>query len=282
MILLSELFKFALFFDMRSTLPTFNKPLFAEERKAQILELLKKKKKITVPELSHIFHVSGATIRTYLRDLQTAGTLTRTHGGAIEKTQTGFELDANQREIQNLRQKKNIAHIALELIHDGDKIILDTGTTTRELAKLLNEKKNITALTNDLKIAEILEEYESIEILFLGGKIRKKFHCTVGLQGRNIYSGLIFDKAFMGVNSFSLEKGATTPDINHAEIKKEMVKMSNKLILLCDSSKIGKVSFAQFATIEDIDSLVTDQISTNDKEKIEEAGIEVISCSSTL
>jgi DeoR family transcriptional regulator, fructose operon transcriptional repressor len=261
---------------MRYTVSALDKPLFAEERKAQILEILKKRRTATVPELSQIFRVSGATIRTDLRDLQTAGTLTRTHGGAIEKTQTGFELDANQREIQNLGEKKKIAQIALELIHNGDKIILDTGSTTRELAKLLNQKKSITVLTNDFKIAEILEDCESVEILFLGGKIRKKFHCTVGLQGREIYSGLVFDKAFMGVNSFSLQKGATTPDINHAEIKKEMVKMSNKVILLCDSSKIGKVSFAQFATVKDIDSLITDQISDTDKENFEEAGIEVI------
>ena len=235
------------------------RPMFAEERKAQILKILKDKKKITVSELCSIFHVSGVTIRTDLRDLQNAEALTRTHGGAIEKSQTGFELDTNQREIQNLSQKKKIAQLSLELINNGDKIILDTGTTTRELARLLNQKKDLTILTNDFKIAGILEDYETIETIFWGGIIRKKFHCTVGLQGRNISSGLVFDQAFMGFNSLSLEQGATTPDISHAEIKKEMIKISNKVILLGDSSKFGKVSFAQFASLEQIDTIVSDK-----------------------
>ena len=252
-----------------------NTNIFAEERKQRIIEILNDRKTIAVPELCDIFEVSSATIRNDLRDLQNSGALTRTHGGAIKKSQTGFEPDANQREIHNLPEKKKIAQNALSLINDGDKIILDTGTTTRELAKLLNQKKNVTVLTNDLIIAGILEGYDSIETIFWGGVIRKKFHCTVGLQGRNISYGLVFDKAFMGVNRLSLEQGATTPDINHAEMKKEMIKISNKVILLCDSSKIDGASFAQFASLEQIDTIVINKIENKIKVKFEEIGIEV-------
>lgn len=251
-------------------------PIFVEERKAKILEILKDKKKVTVPELCHFFNVSGATIRTYLREMQENNLLTRTHGGAMEKIQTGFELNIKQRETQNLAEKRKIAQLALNLINDGDKIILDTGTTTYELALLLNSKKNLTVLTNDLMIANILEEYDSIDIIILGGIIRKKFHCSVGMQDKNIVTDLVFDKAFMGVNSFSLDKGATTPDIAQANIKKIMIKASNKVILLCDSSKIGKVSFVRFADLNDIDTIITANIGKDTKKEIEEHDIEVI------
>jgi len=255
--------------------PTEN-PIFAEERKTKILKMLKDKKQVRVAELCDIFKVSGATIRTYLRELQDSGLLTRTHGGAIEKIQTGYELNTQQRKIQNLSKKKKIAQVALNLINDGDKIILDTGTTTCELAKLLDQKNNITVLTNDLIIANILEDFSSIEIIMFGGVIRKKFHCSVGLQGLDLIKDLVFDKAFMGVNSFCLDKGATTPDIAQADTKKSMIKASNKVILLCDSSKIEKVSFVQFASSQEIDSIITDTLEEETKKRIEEQGIEVI------
>lgn len=250
--------------------------LYAEERKLQILELIKKRKKISVSELCDFFKVSSATIRNDLRDLQLKRLLIRTHGGAIEKIKMGFELDSEQKETQYYTQKQNIAKTALKLIEDGDKIILDTGTTTLELAKLLNGKKDITVVTNDIEIARVLEEYDNMQILLMGGIIRKKFHCTVGLQGKDLYSGLMADKAFMGANALSLVNGASTPDINQAQIKKTMIAMANKIILLCDSSKIGKVSFVQFTAVEQIDTIITDSINDVTRVKFEENGVEVI------
>ena len=86
------------------------------------------------------------------------------------------------------------------------------------VANILKENNNLTVLTNDIIIAKTLEDFDSIEIFLLGGIIRNRFHCTVGVQGKNIYPGLIVDKAFMGVNGLSFDKGATTPDINQSEI----------------------------------------------------------------
>ena len=106
--------------------------------------------------------------------------------------------------------------------------------------------------------------------------IRKKFHCTVKIQGTELYEGLMADKAFMGVNALSLASGATTPDINQAQTKKSMISIANKVIFLCDSSKIGKVSFVQFATVEEIDTVVTDKIDKSTIAKFEENGVEVI------
>jgi DeoR family fructose operon transcriptional repressor len=250
--------------------------MFAEERKNKILEMISKEKKVTVAHLAKLFGVTGATIRTYLRDLENARLLTRTHGGAIERTRTGFEPDSHEKEVQNLEAKQKIGRAALELVDDDDTIVLDTGTTTLELARCLGTRSNITVVTNDIVIAQLLEEMGIAGIIFMGGLVRRGFHCTVGIQGRNLTEGLTADKAFMGANGFTMAKGATTPDVQQAETKKHMISISAKTILLCDHTKIGKVSFAQFAKSEQIDALVTDQVEPKDRELIERAGIELI------
>lgn len=250
--------------------------IFAEERQQMIVELVKKKKKVTVPELSDYFKVSSATIRNDLRELENARLLIRTHGGAIINTKASFELTTRHKEVQNLDEKRIIAELAKELVEDGDAIIMDTGTTTFEFAKRLNEKRNITAVVNDLEIARLLEDFPGVNVVFLGGSIRKHFHCTVGPAGIRMLSELTVDKAFLGVNGLSLAKGATTPDVNHAETKKAMIAAANKVILLCDSSKIGKNSFAQFAKVHELDMVITDAIDENLKKDFEMAGVEII------
>lgn len=250
--------------------------MFAEERRIKIVGLIEERQKVTVEELCRDFAVSGATIRTDMQKLQSAGFLTRTHGGAIRKAKTGFELNSRQKQVQHLVEKQRIAKAALSLIDNGDRIILDTGTTTLELAKLLHERNGITVITNDLIIAGVLEEVQDIEVIVIGGILRKRFHCTIGIQGRDTCTGLTVDKAFMGANSLSLEKGATTPDISQAETKKMMVALANRVILLCNSSKIGKVSFAQFAALNQIHTVVTDTIDDDTRSQFAGHDVEVV------
>lgn len=249
--------------------------LFAEERKALILRLVQDKRKVTVAELVKRFGVTGATVRTDLRELEQASLLTRTHGGAIERTKTGFEPRFADRQVQNLAAKQRIARKALELIDDGDTILLDTGTTTLELARLLEARRRLTVVTNDLLIALCLEEAGSVQTMFMGGMIRPGFHCSVGVRGHDVLAGLTVDKAFLGTNGLTPEKGATTPDIQQAETKKAMIAVARKVILLCDQTKLGRVSLAQFASIEQVDTLVVDRINEYRK-PFAKAGLQVV------
>lgn len=254
--------------------------LFVEERKIRIVEFVEEHKKATVSQLCEHFGVSSATIRNDLRDLENSHLITRTHGGAMVRTKTGLELNSSQKEVQHLEAKKKIATAALQMIEDGDTIILDTGTTTLELAKLLGERSRITVVTNDLAIALVLEQQPETDIVFMGGIVRKRFHCTVsfGDNGAQILPGLVVDKAFMGTNGFSLSRGATTPDISTAQTKKLMVSMAASVIVLCDSSKIEKDSFAQFAPLESVDVIVTDFCREAEQARLEDRGIDVICC----
>jgi DeoR family fructose operon transcriptional repressor len=256
-----------------------NDTMFAEERKLKIIDILNQNRKVTVAELVHLFNVSSATIRSDLRDLNDKGQIIRTHGGAIIETGAGFEQDTEQKRDLNLAAKQQIARIAIELINDGDTVIFDTGTTTVELAKLLSQRRRVTAVTNDLEIARFLGEMNSISVLMLGGEVRKKFHCTVGAAGINMLAQLSVDKAFMGTNSLSISNGASTPNIQQAETKKAMIASAKKVILLCSSRKLGKDSFAHFASLEQIDTLVIEQIDENEKFEFEERGVEVLTAS---
>ena len=117
-----------------------------------------------------------------------------------------------------------------------------------------------------------------MRVVLVGGMVRKKFHCTVAssFSGMNALSDLTVDKAFMAANGFSLEKGASTPDINHSETKKLMISIAAKVILLIDSSKMGRNSFAIFAPLDRIDAIVTDFIHEDERRQMEESGIEPI------
>lgn len=256
--------------------------LFVEERKIKIVEFVEEHKKATVAQLCDHFGVSSATIRNDLRDLENSNLIMRTHGGAMVRTKTGLELNTSEKEVQHLDAKRRIAEAALAMIEDGDTIILDTGTTTLELARLLAQRSRITVVTNDLSIALVLEQHPETSIVFMGGIVRKQFHCTVsfGDSGAQILPGLVVDKAFMGTNGLSLSRGATTPDINTAQTKKLMVSMASSVIVLCDSSKIEKDSFAQFAPLDSIDGIVTDLCRESEQARLEEKGVDVVCCAS--
>ena len=252
--------------------------LFVEERQAKILEYIEEHRKATVAQLCLHFGVSSATIRNDLRDLEQGRLIIRTHGGALVRSKTGQELDTSQKLVQNLEAKRKIAQAALRQIEDGDTIILDTGTTTIEVARLLERKRNVTVVTNDLEIARLLEANDSLQVVVMGGVLRKGFHCTVafGTSEKEALQGLSVDKAFMGVNSFTLKRGASTPDIRHAETKRSMIAIATNVILLCDGSKFGRTSFVQFAKAGEIDMIITDGLPEAERLKLEEHGIQVI------
>ena len=250
--------------------------LFTEERRTAILTMVREHEKATVAELARHFMVSGATIRADLRELEAAHLLVRTHGGAISKMKSRSELGFNQRKSQHQEAKRAIAKEAVKLIEDGDTILLDTGTTTYELAACLAGRSNLTVVTNDLEIARLLEEISTVTLLFIGGLVRRGFHCTRNIRLPVAVGDLTVDKTFLGANGFSLDKGATSPDLIHAEDKRQMIAMARQVILLCDSSKIGKVSFVRFAEPGRINILVTDTIDVDLKNKLEDAGVTVI------
>lgn len=252
--------------------------MFAEERKEKIIELLKRNRRVSTDELIAMFGVSGTTIRTYLTELEKQGKILRTHGGAIlNEDELHKEDTISSRKTKRLEEKIRVAAYARTMIEDGDTILLDSGTTTLELAHLLKDAKDLTVITNDLQIGLELQKYEGIYLILLGGHVRNHFESTVGSLGLKFLENLSVDKAFMAANGVSLAKGATTPNMEQAEIKKGMMDIADKKYLICDSSKIGKRTICSYARLNEFDVIVTDrEIDDHAKKVIEDQGICVV------
>ncbi|GGE27589.1 DeoR family transcriptional regulator [Pullulanibacillus camelliae] len=248
--------------------------LFAHERKGQMYSLILENGKMTVSELADNFQVTPATVRNDLQELENMHLIIRTHGGAMIHPEKNIkEMEPDEKETLYFQEKQSIAQAALQYISDGDTLVLDTGTTTLELAKLLHLKKSVTVITNDLQIGLILQQSSHIQTHFLSGIIRHHFHYTLGSDELKAFS---VDKAFIAANALDLHFGPSTPDVHLAKLKKQMVSVSDQSILLCDSSKLGKKAFKSFCAIEEIDVLITDnKINGILKGDFEDIGINV-------
>lgn len=234
------------------------KTIFVEQRRREIFQLAQEKGSVTVDELCAIYNVTNATIRADLCNLDSRNLLKRTHGGAICLNNNDLELTSSQKEDRFIENKNSIAKKALEYVKDNDTIILDTGTTILQFAKKLTELKNLTVFVYDLKTALVLEEIGIENIIFLGGVIRKNFHCTMGSALIEDIKNCHFDTCFVATNGISAKRGLSTSNINVADAKAAIIANSKRSIVLSDSSKIKHESTISFASLKDVDTIITD------------------------
>lgn len=232
--------------------------LFAEERKQRIVELVKSKKKIVIPELCSHFGVSASTIRNDLRSLHEDGLITRTHGGAIINSKSGYEPLPFDKQSQSFDAKQAIARAAIEHVENGDVIAIGTGTTTFELIKLLGQKRGLTVIINDIFAAAYLEQFDDVNVIVVGGTLRKKFHYLQMAPNINWFQDINIDKTFISCNGVHLTRGITTPDPALAHDLRQMIDASSSVYVICDSSKIGSIAFSRIADLGQIDRLITD------------------------
>lgn len=231
-----------------------------ENKKKYILKLLREKSFVTVAELSEYFKQSQVTIRKLLTSMENEGLLKRSWGGAVNASSSLVEYSHEEKTIQHLKEKKAIALEAYKMIHEGEAIFLDSGTTTLQLARLLakGEKKNILVCTNAINIAMEFLNADGIHVIVIGGELRKKIMSCTGLFAIESLKQLHFDKCFITGNHFTLEKGYTTPVPSESEFKHALVNAGKMSIVLMDYSKYGDNSLALICPIEDIDYLITD------------------------
>lgn len=230
--------------------------MFAEERKAVILQLMESGQPVKVGDLSQKFGVSESTIRRDLQELENVGLIQRTHGGAIS-VQANFELSYQEKEIRYLEEKQRIAKAAVEMVKDGETVLLDAGTTTLQIAFALRGKA-ITVATNSMDIAQVFTEDPQVEVIVLGGSLRKGIHSLVGFLTNEMLSKLHFDKIFLAANAVDLDLGVSTPNIMEAETKRHMVKAGKEVILVVDHSKLWEKAMCKICSLNEIDLLLTD------------------------
>lgn len=254
-----------------------NDEITTSERRAEILKQLEDNGRVEVQDLSDQFHVSLVTIRNDLTYLEEKSLLYRTRGGAIKQTKVAMDLALSEKARQNAELKRRIGMKAVELIQEDDTVILDSGTTTMEIAKHLKKFKHLTVITHALNIASELAGVDSIDIIMPGGTLRDKSFSLVGSQAEENIRNYFCDILFMGVDGFDVNYGVSTPCVAEAQLNRVMAEIAREVIVIADSSKFGRRSLALILPVSKIHKVITDDgISKEDHEKLEADGVEVI------
>ena len=232
--------------------------MFPEARKRRILELMRSGEAVTVGELSAEFGVSESTIRRDLRELEESGLLERTHGGAVPAAGTLDEPTFAEKTDQNLPEKAAIARLAAGLVQDGASIILDAGTTTLEIARLLRNRRNLTVVTNAFHIASELADVPGIAVIVTGGQIKGNTLALVGPATERMLDEVNVDMVFLGVNGIDLQRGLTTPTQAEASVKQRMIRAARKVVVVADHTKFGRVAFATITPVWNAHLIIAD------------------------
>ena len=250
----------------------------AKERRALIMRMLEQKQEVQVTELSRSTGISEVTIRKDLTILQNRNLLVRTRGGAMRKPVENLNEDTaiSTKRMFNFKEKQRIGEEAAKMIHEGDFIMLDSGPTTLEVARHLDRFQHLHIITNAMNIAAELANYKRFDIVLLGGNVRVNSHSVVGPIALSTMKNFSRYKLFLGVDSFSLEHGLSTPSMEEALLNQVMIQQAEQVIAVFDSSKFNKRSFVHIADAKDLSCIITDRaIPTGMISKIKALGIEV-------
>lgn len=234
--------------------------LLVEERRRKILELLEKQERATVNELAQHFGVSTVTIRGDLEALGRAGALVRSHGGALRRLDRLAELPISVKEGLHHAEKVRIGQRAAEMVRPDEILILDSGTTTVEVARRIRllAIKPLTVITNALNVASELAALPQCRIIMLGGILRPTSLSLVGPQAEQTLKDLNADRLFLGVDGLDPAVGLTTPDVVEAQLNAMMIRVSREVVVVADSSKFNQRSLSLIAKVESVHKVVTD------------------------
>ena len=247
------------------------------ERHKYILDQLEKKGFVRVNDISEQLGVSGATIRKDLRILESQHLLYRNHGSASLMTPKVVDLPVQEKSKINSEQKLKIVRMADSLIEEDDSLILTSGSTIEALALNITPRGRMNVVTPSIRVGVYLSDKENIDVMMLGGRLVGK---SLSVRDSYTQDGLKYvncSKMFCSCDGLDVEAGVTTAFVEEARITNAMMDAASKVILLVDSSKIGKSGYGKICDLSRIDVLITDAgIPQSVKERIEEEGVQVI------
>ena len=218
------------------------------ERREQIIQRLRQQGSVQVNDLSLFFGVSTVTIRNDLAFLEKQGIAVRAYGGA-----------------------------AAELIQPGHRVILDSGTTTYEIARLMRQHTNVIAMTNGMNVANALLEAEGVELLMTGGHLRRQSQSFYGDQAEQSLQNYHFDMLFLGVDAIDLERGVSTHNEDEARLNRRMCEVAERIIVVTDSTKFNRSSLHKIIDTQRIHTIIVDEgIPEESLQELRRSGVEVI------
>jgi len=247
------------------------------DRRDKIINKIQSEGTVRVDELSEEFGVSSVTIRNDLDFFEEKGLIHRTYGGALLRNNVYKDPSIEEKKKINIEEKRRIGEHAASLIKNGESIILDSGSTTREVALRLKDKEELTIMTNAINIALELAGSTNIEVMLTGGVMRNKSYSLIGPEAERTMQNYYFDKLFLGVDGINFDRGLTTSHPLEARLNRIMVERSSNVIAITDSTKFGRYSFSYICDLDIVDMVITDKnISTEAEQKLKERQIVVV------
>lgn len=228
------------------------------DRRNIIVEYLEQHGSARVEDLALKLNVTPMTIRRDLQYLEDNQIASRIFGGAVLKSGLTGEVPYKDKSVSHKDEKKRIAKYAASLVQDGQIVFLDAGTTNIEIGKLLKYKKDLTIVTTDIKIAGLIAFSTNFKVLSAGGLVQNSTGTCLGSHAVEFLKKINVDICFIGTSSITIEKGISTPIFEKADVKKQAIKSAKRSILVTDSSKFGKESFAKVCNLDEFDLIITD------------------------
>ena len=250
------------------------------ERRRKILDILEKEGQILTVELEERLGVTGATIRSDLREMDREGAVVRFHGGATLTDQSS-QISPNEnylkRSIMNVDEKRQIGREAAKLVGNGETIFLDASSTSLHMVSFIRHLENLTIVTNGINTALEIQRFSNFKTVMIGGVLRSHSGAIEGLLCEDMLSKISGDTYFVSGNGFSIEAGLTGNNFYELELKRRCAQRCGKIVALIDSSKMNNNSTSSFIRSNQIDILITDNsISKEQQQLISEIGIQLI------
>ncbi|MET8504862.1 DeoR/GlpR family DNA-binding transcription regulator [Streptomyces sp. NPDC004787] len=244
--------------------------LLAEQRRALILDEVRRRGGVRVNELTRRLNVSDMTVRRDLDALARQGMVAKVHGGAVPVVEaSAHEPGFEAKSVLELGAKEEIARAAARMVRPGTAIALSGGTTTFALARQLLDVPELTVVTNSVRVADVFHEAQQsaaggearpgAATVVLTGGVRTPSDALVGPVADRAIRSLHFDALFLGVHGISVEAGLSTPNLAEAETNRRLVRSARRVVVVADHTKWGTVGLSSFASLDEVDALVTDR-----------------------
>lgn len=248
-----------------------------EQRRAEIVELIRKNGSVRVSEISQIYSISEVTARSDLEYLESQGQLSRVHGGAVGTGKLYANMDLSERYMTNASSKRDLAVLAADLIESNDTIMMNAGTTLAYVLHAIQGKKNISIVTNSIQNALEISSYPGVNVILLGGEIDAKYQFTHGNDTVTQLERYHANKCIISVDGIHERDGLTLYYANESGIVRKMIESSDEVIVVADSSKLGRNAFSRVASLSEVDVLVTNKKDGSEEiALLREMGAEVI------
>ncbi len=246
------------------------------QRHKIIVEDLEREGYVKVRDLSIRLGVSEVTIRKDLKQLEKRRMLIRSHGSASQISSLTIDRHIDEKEKIQVQEKLRIAEAANKLLEKNDKIIIASGTTVLAFAQQISITDPITVITPSVKVSLVLSYRPNIDIIQLGGSLRKSSASVIGPNAEDFLSEMMCSKLFIGIDGLDLEQGLSTSNIAEAHLNQYMIEAAQEVIVLTDSTKFGRKGFGKICQLTKVHHIITDRNApVHMVQYIREAGIKV-------